>query len=58
MKARPFLYALTSASLIACANGAAVVLVGTGNGALVANGTTKIDITDPENDDLVSTTEW
>ncbi|NQT89465.1 hypothetical protein HQ560_22035, partial [bacterium] len=35
-----------------------VTLVGTGAGSLVADGTTKIDIVDPENDSVIDTAEW
>jgi len=35
-----------------------VTTVGTGSGSLVANGTTKIDIIDPENDNVINTGEW
>ena len=40
------------------ASAGSVVLVGTGTGALQHNGTTKIDITDPDGDNIVDTTEW
>ena len=35
-----------------------VTLVGTGSGALVHNGTTKIDIVDPDGDNVIDTAEW
>ncbi len=35
-----------------------IVLVGTGNGALRHNGTTKIDIVDPDNNNAINTAEW
>jgi hypothetical protein len=35
-----------------------ITFVGKGNGALQHNGTTKIDITDPDNDNVIDTAEW
>ena len=40
------------------ASAGSVVLVGTGAGSLQHNGTTKIDILDPNDDNTVDTTEW
>jgi hypothetical protein len=37
---------------------AAISLVGTGDSALVADGVTKIDIVDPDNDSVIDTGEW
>ena len=62
MKIRTTLHALMTVGLILALSTTAwsgpVTLVGTGNGALQANGTTKIDIIDPDNDNVVDTTEW
>lgn len=49
---------LFSAAVPMSVNAAAVTLVGTGSGALVHNGTSKIDITDPNNDQVIDTAEW
>ncbi len=40
------------------ASAGSVMLLGTGSGALQHNGTTKIDILDPNGDDTVDTAEW
>ena len=46
-------------ALCAAPAGAGVVTtVGTGSGSLVHNGTTKIDIMDPNDDNIVNTAEW
>ncbi|BDS06487.1 hypothetical protein NT6N_15270 [Oceaniferula spumae] len=60
MKPPTLLYSIAASAVltIPTTHAAAVVLVGTGSGALVHNGTTKIDITDPDDDQVIDTAEW
>jgi hypothetical protein len=61
MSVRSLLSLVTVVVCVAGANVAeAVVLtaIGSGDGALQANGVTKIDILDPNNDGAIDTTEW